>query len=155
MSAPVRDPRHADIPDAETRHLAAWHFVTMRRWSGAELTELSTADAEKCVPPEWLAAMPAQAPPTAGATLGAGATNAAMAKARRKIRAQLPAFPPPTWRRGSDGRLYPAHRREVVALVVRLTDLLPTASNRAIARLIACSHETVAEHRRPRSGDGR
>jgi len=150
-----RDPRHADIPDPEARHLAAWHFLTNRRWSGTELAELSTADAAACVPREWLAAMPTDAPPTAGAMLGAGATNAARAKARRNIRAQLPAFPPPTWLRGSDGHLYPARRRDVVALVIRLTDLLPTASNRAIARLVGCSHETVAEHRRPRSGDGR
>jgi len=145
---PERDPRHADIPDAEVRDLAAWFFVTMRRWSSTELVELSTADAEKCIPRKWLAAMQPEAPLTGGAMVGGDAREARKVAARRAVRAHLPNVPPPTWLRGADGRLYPARRRTVTSLAARLVELLPGASNRAIARLVGCSHGTVAECRR-------
>lgn len=140
-------PRHSDIADAHARHLAAWFFVTMRHWSGTELTQVSSSDAEGCCPSDWLAAMPAQPPPSVG-MVAPDSSPAQRRSARRRLQAALPDYPPPTWLRGPDGRLYPARRRQLVGLVERLVEEFPTASSKAIARLVGCSHTTVAEHRR-------
>lgn len=115
-------PGYAEIPDRGLRELVAWWAATRAEWQGAD-----GDDAEAFAPAPWLAALPARAP---------------------HLGEVPPGWPPPTWARGADIRLYPVRRADVVALIVALAGCLPDASNRGIARLIGCSHSTVAAHRK-------
>lgn len=141
--------RHADIPDEPTRRWAAFYYVAAGLWAGEESPDLSIREIARFLYAPHLEALIEEAPPSPGAFLAR--LPVASEKTVRSIFAEArPEDVLLPWRRGRDGRLHPARKAELAVLVDNLLTLFPEATDRAIARLLACSHRTVAKRRADR-----
>jgi hypothetical protein len=152
--------RHADIPDEPTRRWAAFYYVAACLWAGEESPDLSTEELRRFIREDeavgllyrdHFEALMVGAPPSPGAFLA----EFPMARSEKTIRSdfariQAPGTQQLPWRRGRDGRLHPARKAELALLVDNLLTLFPEATDRAVARLLTCSHRTVAKRRADR-----